>query len=174
MIRNENFKDLEIFLGEVSQQKNSQELQFYRKFLPFFIRAEISKLQNTLKQILDNFIKLQEQDPSVFQNEIICSFIFSLLLKDKDLLTASEKILKEITNKTQNLQILEALAEYYNKEKKYADAAQVYERILKEVPNSNKYKFKLAYFYSNSDINRAEQLLSGLEIEELITDYNIL
>jgi len=58
------------------------------------------------------------------------------MVKDPLLMESSGNIIKDIASKTSNLQILENLGDLFNKQGQTTAAVELYERLLKQAPDS--------------------------------------
>jgi hypothetical protein len=63
--------------------------------------------------ILELFTHLQKLQPQLYDDEIVCGYVFSLLSTDRELLNSSQAIVEEIRKRTRNFSVLEALGQIY-------------------------------------------------------------
>ncbi|MDY6800032.1 MAG: hypothetical protein SVU94_02270 [Bacteroidota bacterium] len=68
---------------------------------------------------------------------------------------------------------LETEAEFFLKEKNYGKAIEIYEKILKEIPNSSFIKFKIGHTYLNTD-EQQDRAIPYLEeaLEDVYADFD--
>ncbi|KRX06467.1 hypothetical protein PPERSA_05080 [Pseudocohnilembus persalinus] len=163
LLKSQKIEELDQLVNQMNQFLDEGIISENLAVPYFLIQSEIYRQLGQRQKILELFINLHKRDASILENQVLCSFIFSVIQKDGSLLEQARPILKEIAQNTSNLEILQVLGDLYYKEKENDIAKEIFEKILSKAPDSRKYRLKLAQFYANEDPEKADQLMSQLD-----------
>ncbi|EGR33611.1 hypothetical protein IMG5_047910 [Ichthyophthirius multifiliis] len=150
-----------------------QEFSLKQRIHIFLLLAEMAKQMNQQDKIITLFNSLFENNPSVYENEVLICFMFSQLIKNKQNEQHNEQVLQKIGQNTKNPQILSFLADFYAKSNPIL-AIEMFEKLISKFSKERVFQQKLAKLYANNgNLEKAEKLLESIEFD-LINDYNEL
>lgn len=168
LYKGKNFKGIENLFQDFSSNKALRPLCL-------LIKAEISRL---LKKNQETFVSLSDliQDNSeLLKNDVFAIIVLSLISQlPKESSHLAQTILDFLRKNSKDTEIQTLLGAVYEKREDFPTAATIYEGILSRIPeseSSNNLIYKLLRCYSVFDSNKAENLLTKIQLPgELITE----
>jgi signal recognition particle subunit SRP72 len=137
--------------------------------------AEVERLLGNQKSVLQNLNSLYNLDADLMKNDVLNSLVLSTISKNFNLMSDFKPLVDSILKSTNSTHILSLIAELYIKEKKYAPAIQIYEKILSISGGTNvKALEKLCFLHSFTDWKKAKEYLDKIPQIDMIMDPNEL
>lgn len=138
--------------------------------LGFCLLVDLCQEIGDTKSIIDSLQILSKTD-----NEHAKNYVFSLLIRDTNLFSQYSDYLDDLIQKSKQIKTLEILLRLYENKQDKQKQILVYNRILEINPKNSVARVGLAQVYLDSmQIQKAEELLRGIEKPIEITDLNYL
>lgn len=138
------------------------------------MRAEHLRCQKNMVDIVAEH-RLLSRSKQFADNEVINKYIFSILLKDQALFEREVEGLYNMIGTTNDLTVLRILREIFEKKGQLDQQLTILEKILKINPKDQSARLQLAKVsLQNGNIDKAEELMKGLNRPDEITDMNLL
>eukprot|EP01017_Pseudomicrothorax_dubius_P026853 TRINITY_DN3032_c0_g4_i1.p1 TRINITY_DN3032_c0_g4~~TRINITY_DN3032_c0_g4_i1.p1 ORF type:complete len:441 (-),score=172.88 TRINITY_DN3032_c0_g4_i1:192-1514(-) len=138
--------------------------------LVHFAKAEVFKQLNQQAKYLEALKALIISDRSVLENEVVSTFLITLIARDPAALQELKSFLYEATKTSNSSALLSLVCHLLFEEKQYSTAVDILAKLVKKDPSDQKTLMKYVFALSFVDPEKAESLIKQLPQVDLITD----